>query len=334
MTGVEYPKPLLSDMRTDVQLVSFRYTALGCAIAFILAYNLYLNRTTRLHQLEEAIRQTEEIFEPAKTQWACPETAQEWVRLLEVKRSVSEMQCRILEPGRLTWKQYLHFKRCLAECTSRVNNIRNAIQLIRETERQRNLAKEIIETNSVLANARFTCAACNAVPRNQFNIPNQYGRVYRLKTLDFFVSIWTVALFGEIRRFGGFTAVIPIHHKSSPSQRACPREGRLSERHGCSAGREKRNEEDKTRGRERTCVAASYERCGYKFQGALQQWRQSMDEVFAGEAEERRGDVDVRMWRRAAVVVVVFRFERIPRCVRRSGGGVRCAWDESVERGR
>ncbi|KAJ6585456.1 hypothetical protein B0H19DRAFT_1109727 [Mycena capillaripes] len=192
-------------MWADLQLISsillgslslipndgLRYGALASIIVFALVYNLYLNRATWLRQLEQDIQRTEEFVEQAKIKCVSPrdqlKLAQEWVRLLEIERSASEMRCRILEPGRLTWKQYSRIKRRVAECTSSVNDIRTAAQLILETERQRKLAEDIAETHSVLANARSTCAVCQIVPMNSNN-SSQYVHGHRLETSDLSVS--------------------------------------------------------------------------------------------------------------------------------------------------
>ncbi|KAJ6585455.1 hypothetical protein B0H19DRAFT_421646 [Mycena capillaripes] len=183
-------------MQTDVQLLSsiilgslslipnniLRYTSLASVIAFTLVYNLCLNRAAWLHQLEQAIQQTEEIVERAKAKCTCPgdhfKLAQEWLRLLEIRQSASEIRSRISETATLTWKQYWHLKRRVAECNTRVNSIRTAVesilQLVLEAELQRKLAEDITETRSALENARAACAVCHVVNTNQFNLSDQY----------------------------------------------------------------------------------------------------------------------------------------------------------------
>ncbi|KAJ6585453.1 hypothetical protein B0H19DRAFT_1109718 [Mycena capillaripes] len=186
-------------MPTDVQLLStiilgslslipnnvLRYTSLTSVIVFALVYNFYLNRAAWLHQLEQVIQQTEEIVERAKAKCTCPgdqfKLAQEWLWLLEVKQCVSEIRLRISETRTLTWKQYWHLKRRVAECTNRVNNIRTSVQVgltlgVLEAELQRKLAEDITETRSALENARVTCAICQGIgpSTNQFNFSDQY----------------------------------------------------------------------------------------------------------------------------------------------------------------
>ncbi|KAJ6585460.1 hypothetical protein B0H19DRAFT_1059684 [Mycena capillaripes] len=163
-------------MPTDVQLLSsivlgslslipnniLRYTSLASVIAFALVYNLYLNRAEWPYQFEQAIQQTEEIIERAKAKCTCSgdhfKLAQEWLRLLEVKQSVSEIRSHISETGTLTWKKYWHLKRRVAECTTRINNIRTSVELFLEAELQRKLAEDINETRSALETSRAACA--------------------------------------------------------------------------------------------------------------------------------------------------------------------------------
>ncbi|KAJ7835060.1 hypothetical protein B0H13DRAFT_1913744 [Mycena leptocephala] len=135
---------------------SLRYTALGFTVAFALVYNLLSKRATRLHQLKQIIQQTEEGFGRAKS---------------KVKRSSSKMHCCLLEGGRLTWKQYWDLNKRVAECTTSVNNIRTAVQLIVEAELQRKLTEDINETHSILANA--TCAGESTQPLRPAQISHQ-----------------------------------------------------------------------------------------------------------------------------------------------------------------
>ncbi|KAJ6585461.1 hypothetical protein B0H19DRAFT_1321106 [Mycena capillaripes] len=169
-------------MRADVQLLSsillgslslipnntLRYTALGTVVIVVLGYNLYLSRTTQLHYLEQAIRQTEEIFERAKAQCNCPQDtfnlAQEWVRLLDGSESDDpRLKCNAAfwnrgdSPG-----SNIGISRDVRRNVSIASTIfalrLSFCQLILEAERQRQLDAGITEANSVLANARATCA--------------------------------------------------------------------------------------------------------------------------------------------------------------------------------
>ncbi|KAJ6585449.1 hypothetical protein B0H19DRAFT_421583 [Mycena capillaripes] len=193
-------------MRANIQLIStvllgslslipsdiLRYTALASAIALALVYNLRPNPATCLDQLEESIRKTEDIFERAKSNCACPRDqfslTQEWVRLLEVKRSTSKMHCRILESERLTWRQYWHLNQRVTQCANSVATICTAIQLVVEYELQRKLTEDINETQSILMNSRSTCTACQAAPV-QANTSDGYICAFRLGSIHNNLSI-------------------------------------------------------------------------------------------------------------------------------------------------
>ncbi|KAJ6585459.1 hypothetical protein B0H19DRAFT_1059682 [Mycena capillaripes] len=156
-----------------------RYTALGTVIVFALVYNVYLNRTTWLHQLERkqsafAQGTTSSSRRNGSGCWSefsqstFFATAYQYVR---VKQSVSEIRWRGSETATLTWKQYWRLKRRVAECTTRVNCIRTAVELILEAELQRKLAEDITEARSALENSRAACAVCQGLPStNQFQL--------------------------------------------------------------------------------------------------------------------------------------------------------------------
>ncbi|KAJ6583875.1 hypothetical protein DFH09DRAFT_1308598 [Mycena vulgaris] len=78
----------------------FRYTALGITACLSLTYMIYLrNPSTQLRQLQHMIEKAEALTQGAKLQ--CPRDqlspAEEGVRILEVSRSASKIQCRIWE---------------------------------------------------------------------------------------------------------------------------------------------------------------------------------------------------------------------------------------------
>ncbi|KAJ7606577.1 hypothetical protein DFH06DRAFT_1347958 [Mycena polygramma] len=191
------PTPFkFSAMRADTQLISsillgslslipnntLRYAALGSAIAFALLYHLRLWPTAFLHQLAQSIKQTEEVFDLANSNCASPRDrfslAAEWVRLLELKRSVSEMQCRLWAEGNTSWTQHWHLSRRVAQCINSVDKIRTAVQLVLEAELQRKIAENITETQYILANAQSACAVCHATPANEISLANLYMRRY------------------------------------------------------------------------------------------------------------------------------------------------------------
>ncbi|KAJ7617437.1 hypothetical protein DFH06DRAFT_1342855 [Mycena polygramma] len=163
-------------MQADTQLISsillgslslipnnpLRYVALASTVAVALLYHLHLRPTAILDQLAQRIKQTEDVFKRAKSNDVCPRDrfslAAEWVRLLEVKRSISEMQCRLWAGGRPTYKQYWQVNRRVAKCVNSADDIRTAVQLIVEAESQRKIAEDITETHTMLADAQSACA--------------------------------------------------------------------------------------------------------------------------------------------------------------------------------
>ncbi|KAJ6504730.1 hypothetical protein C8R47DRAFT_1103399 [Mycena vitilis] len=162
-------------MRVDTQLISsillgslslipnnaLRYVTLASTVAFALLYRIQLRPAAFLLQLTEGIKQTEEVFEEAKLTCVPRDRfslAVQWVRLLEVKQSMSEMQCRLWALRNTSWKQHWHFNQRVVECVNKVDDIRTAVQLILEAEVQRRIAQDITETHTTLANAQSACA--------------------------------------------------------------------------------------------------------------------------------------------------------------------------------
>ncbi|KAJ7617453.1 hypothetical protein DFH06DRAFT_1237715 [Mycena polygramma] len=156
-----------------------RYAALASAVAFLLLFHLRLKPAGLLHQLAERIKHSEDLFEQAKLNCAPSRDpfrvslAAEWIRLLEVKRTASDIQCRLWAEERPTWKQYWHINRRIAKHITTVDNISTTIQLVLAAELQRKIAQEIDENRSILqGNARSICAVCG-IPA-QTSSPAQY----------------------------------------------------------------------------------------------------------------------------------------------------------------
>ncbi|KAJ7133565.1 hypothetical protein C8R44DRAFT_870938 [Mycena epipterygia] len=156
---------LVSQLQSSILLGSLslipnhalRYTLLLITACLALLHVIHLERpSSRLGQLEDMVKKVEETIEDAKS--FCPRDlfslAGEGVRLLEVKRSASMMQCRVLEGETLTWKKYRVLSRDIAECVKTVKNIRTAIQLIAEAERQGKFTDDINETEIILTSLR------------------------------------------------------------------------------------------------------------------------------------------------------------------------------------
>ncbi|KAK7048731.1 hypothetical protein R3P38DRAFT_2871180 [Favolaschia claudopus] len=133
---------------------TLRYTAIGLAAGAGIGYAVHLKRPSiQLNRLEIFIKGTEEIILAAKG--SCLRDvlslAEESIKLLEVKRSASVIQCRILDVNRLTWKQYRILCRDIIQAVERVKRVRTTVQLIVEAERQRKFTEDIATTQTVLA---------------------------------------------------------------------------------------------------------------------------------------------------------------------------------------
>ncbi|KAJ7921295.1 hypothetical protein B0H13DRAFT_1866897 [Mycena leptocephala] len=131
---------------------TLRYSVLLTA-GLGLIYVLHLERpSVQLRQLDDTINKTEEIIQNAKA--LCSRDLlrliAEGVRLLEIQRSASIIQCRILETNTFTWKKYRLLSRVIADCTKGVKKIRITVQLIVEAERQRKFTDDINATEAFL----------------------------------------------------------------------------------------------------------------------------------------------------------------------------------------
>ncbi|KAJ7141476.1 hypothetical protein C8R44DRAFT_974973 [Mycena epipterygia] len=136
---------------------TLRYTLLVITACLTLFSIVHLKRpSTQLRQLEDMIKKTEEIIREAKSYCARDvlHLAEKGVRLLEVKRSASMIQCRILETDALTWTKYRVLSQDITDCAKIVKNIRIAVQLIVEAEHQRKFTEDINETESILTGVR------------------------------------------------------------------------------------------------------------------------------------------------------------------------------------
>ncbi|KAJ7141462.1 hypothetical protein C8R44DRAFT_867083 [Mycena epipterygia] len=136
---------------------TLRYTLLAVTVCLTLLYVVHLERpSAQLDQLEDMIKETEDIIQEAKLYCARDllSLAEKGVRLLEVKRSVSMIQCRILEAATLTWNKYRVLSGDIAECAKIIKNIQTAVHLIVEAERQRKLTEDINETETILIGVR------------------------------------------------------------------------------------------------------------------------------------------------------------------------------------
>ncbi|KAJ7489421.1 hypothetical protein FB451DRAFT_1362307 [Mycena latifolia] len=133
---------------------TLRYTLLEIAACLALLYVVHLKRpSTQLRQLEDIVQTTEGVLGDAKLY--CPRDLLGLVEKgLRIKRSASMIQCRLLEANTVTWKKYRLLSRDISDCTKKVKEIRTAVQLIVETERQRKYTDDISETVIILTNVR------------------------------------------------------------------------------------------------------------------------------------------------------------------------------------
>ncbi|KAJ7859903.1 hypothetical protein B0H13DRAFT_2355886 [Mycena leptocephala] len=149
---------------------TLRYSALGIAAGLVLIYVLHLRRpSVQLSQLDDPINKTEEIIQNAKA--LCSRDllslTTEGVRLLEIQRSASIIQCRILETNTFTWKKYRLISRDIADCAKGVKKIRTTVQLIVEAERQRKFTDDINATETFLTSVQ----CCRHAPGHYPDVP-------------------------------------------------------------------------------------------------------------------------------------------------------------------
>ncbi|KAJ7141465.1 hypothetical protein C8R44DRAFT_867085 [Mycena epipterygia] len=136
-----------------------RYSLLVITACITLLYVVHLKHpSTQLGELEDTIKETEEIIQHAKSYCARDvlHLAEKEVQFLQVKRSTSMIKSRVLEMNlnTLTWKKYRVFSRDINECAKIVENIQNVVQAIVEAERQHKLTQDINEAETVLTNIR------------------------------------------------------------------------------------------------------------------------------------------------------------------------------------
>ncbi|KAJ6629859.1 hypothetical protein B0H10DRAFT_1985618, partial [Mycena sp. CBHHK59/15] len=96
-----------------------RYTGLGLTAVLAVIYFIHLKRpSTQLRRLEDAIQKTENAILSAKSQCARDHLSltEDGLRLLEIKREASKIQCRTLETSSLTWKKYRLLSGGIAQC--------------------------------------------------------------------------------------------------------------------------------------------------------------------------------------------------------------------------
>ncbi|KAJ7756074.1 hypothetical protein DFH07DRAFT_1060903 [Mycena maculata] len=136
-----------------------RYTLLALTICGALVYTVHLGHpSTQLRHLEDNIIHTEEMIRDAKSH--CARDVQvglmeQSVRLLDVKRTASMIQCRVLKSNTRTLEfnvmKFRLLSRDIAACAKDVKNIQTTAQLMVETERQNRYMEDIYDAEAMLA---------------------------------------------------------------------------------------------------------------------------------------------------------------------------------------
>ncbi|KAK7048724.1 hypothetical protein R3P38DRAFT_2764640 [Favolaschia claudopus] len=132
---------------------TLRYMAVGVVAGVGVLYAGHLGRpSVQLRYLQVVIKETEDMIQEAKQLCSLDLLAitEESVKLLEVKRSASIIQCHILNLRTLDWKNYRLLSRDIRQSTEKVKEIAIAVQLIIEAERQRKFTEDIKATQVVL----------------------------------------------------------------------------------------------------------------------------------------------------------------------------------------
>ncbi|KAJ7496524.1 hypothetical protein FB451DRAFT_197668 [Mycena latifolia] len=157
---------------------TLRYTLLVITACLALVYVVHLKHpSTQLRQLENLVQKVEEILRDAKLH--CPRDllrlTENGVRLLEVKRSASIIQCCLLETTTLTWNKYRMLSRDISIWAESVKKIQTAVQLIVEAERQRKYTDDINETEIILTSVGLSPGMNLLV--SQHNISNAQSSI-------------------------------------------------------------------------------------------------------------------------------------------------------------
>ncbi|KAJ7490518.1 hypothetical protein FB451DRAFT_1552212 [Mycena latifolia] len=140
-----------------------RYTLLATTACLALLCAIHLERpSTQLSQLEHLVQKTEGTILDAKLHCAgdLANLLEKWAELLKIKRSASKIQSRMLETNATTWTEYRLLSDDISDCAKSVKEIRTAVQLIVEAERQRKYTEDINDTEAILAT---TCLLIDTV---------------------------------------------------------------------------------------------------------------------------------------------------------------------------
>ncbi|KAJ7490493.1 hypothetical protein FB451DRAFT_1165849 [Mycena latifolia] len=166
---------------------ALRYTLLTIVAFLALLYVIHLKRpSTQLSQLEEFVQKTESIIRDAKLH--CPRDLanllEKGVQLLKIKRAASKIQSRMLETNTLTWKKYRLLSRAISDCAKSVKEIRTAVQLIIEAERQRKYTEDINEMEVILTTAGMCSFIDTIFPLRISNLTRPPNRHDKTRNFD------------------------------------------------------------------------------------------------------------------------------------------------------
>ncbi|KAJ7857447.1 hypothetical protein B0H14DRAFT_3638997, partial [Mycena olivaceomarginata] len=162
--------PLLLALIALIPSHGVRYTALGLLLVASTLSKIHLQSPLmQLSRLEMSLNHTEEYIQEATVEapQSYSKLSDQRRRLLEVAKTASRIKCRILrsETKALSWKRLRSLFKDITEritrfrslsneiggCVHCVKDIRTAVELILEAERQRKLANDLMEPQSVLA---------------------------------------------------------------------------------------------------------------------------------------------------------------------------------------
>ncbi|KAJ7643712.1 hypothetical protein FB45DRAFT_1020532 [Roridomyces roridus] len=151
--------PLNSLLLAGISLIpnnTLRYILLAFFACSTLLHTIHLQRpSVQLARAENQVQQTEEIIQHARSFCAATDfvyLGEQAVRLLGVKRTLSIVKCCLLEAESsfLTWKRYRLLSKDIAACAIEMSKIRDTVELLVESERQRRLTEDINNTETVL----------------------------------------------------------------------------------------------------------------------------------------------------------------------------------------
>ncbi|KAJ7643731.1 hypothetical protein FB45DRAFT_1052627, partial [Roridomyces roridus] len=138
---------------------TLRYILLAFFVCSAMIHIFHLKRpSVQLACVERRIKDVEEIIRQARsfcTVKDCLSLGEYAMWLLEVKRGVSMVKCRMLESTSMwTWNKYRLISKDIAIYAKDAKRIKAAVELIVELECQRRLTEDINKTETILSGFR------------------------------------------------------------------------------------------------------------------------------------------------------------------------------------